>query len=493
MIGKTAVKRARTLEAWLRELIAAYQDRRLKPGDRAYSNLTRMPRPTQMYAITMKHGASNVGVVLITHRKDVGNGVTLAVRVNSIEELAELSGMADNYFGTGGLVREDQTGGRVFLPQLGVAEQACMTLAQLWRDRQRLPQLPPSSFKVPHKQAVQVSPPAALWRVRYRAPLPEPRRILLELESSRRRPTRAAAPAAVTTAQRKMPARATAYAAFPEPLIWFGVPPYPSPRDRILERPWLPTQEQRLLHRAVVGDVQTLVCNNGLILTVTDDRRVARSTMNQIFAVLTRSGVLSLALQDFELIEVSDLDEESGAMKGSQSVVTPRNRLLDVPTLDRPTRLSYSLPDAIVAPLLDLADRCATDRAQGVASLRLLNAFSLFHRQFFTEAFVTAWSLIETSMERDFVAFWVGRGRSKTTIDEMDWTASQQIDLLIAVSSVDPDLGEQIHSLRKRRNSIVHDLADATEQEALSCIEAASTMTPLPQFPEALKPQTVLL
>ena len=493
MSGKFAVSRAKALETWLRSLIAAYQDRSSRPRDRAYSNLTRMPAPTQLYAITLQQGRRNAAVVTLAHDKKVENLHCIAVRVDSVQELAEFSEIADDYFGTDGLVRQDAIGRRIILPPLGVAEQACIALADLSRTTHAYMRPTPGRFEVGSMEAIQVMPPAALWRVRYRLPFPEPRSVLLDLGSRTRRRATASAPVVAPPPQQVKEPSATAYAAFAEPLIWFGPPPHPSSKDRILQRVQLPTQTQRLLHGGQVGGIETLVYSNGLVLAVTDDRSVARSTINQIFGVLSRSGVQSLALPDFELIEVTQFEAESGDIKGSRSVVTPRNRLLGPPTQDRTTQISRSLPEEIVRPLLDLADRCTREHDQRVASLRLLNAVTLLDHQFHTEAFVTAWSLIETSIERDFEAFWRGQGRSKTAIDQMDWKANQQVDLLIAIGNLDANLGEQIHDLRKRRNAIVHDLADATEQEALSCVDVASAMTPLPRFSEVLEPQMVFL
>jgi len=309
----------------------------------------------------------------------------------------------------------------------------------------------------------------------------------------RRRTAGPAASEPTPVAEAVVKAQPVCYAAFTEPLVWFGPPPYPSPADTILERLWLPGHTQRLVHRARVGDVDTLVYNNGLILAATDDRRAARSTINQVFGVMSRSGVVSFALPDLELIEVSQLNAESAEIGGYHSAVTPRNRLLAVHSLDRPTQLSYFLPEDVVAPLLDLADRCVRHDDMAVASLRLLSALTLHYRQFYTEAFVTAWSLVETAIERDFEAFWLERGRSKKAVREMDWRASQKIDLMIAVGGLDSALGEQIHRQRKRRNAIVHDLRDATEEEARECISVAVALTPLPTFPEVLKPRIVLL
>jgi hypothetical protein len=215
--------------------------------------------------------------------------------------------------------------------------------------------------------------------------------------------------------------------------------------------------------------------------------------MNQVFAVLSRSNVESTAVSDFELLEVTQFDAESGDIKGSRSAVTPRNRLLGMPGTEKLAEVSLRLPEEAMEPLLALADQCSGDRDQAAASLRLLSAGTLFRRESYTEAFVTAWSLIETSIARDFKTLWASQGRSKTSIRELDWTASQQIDLLLAVGILDRRLGEQIHALRKRRNDIVHELADATKEETLRCIEVAAVRTPLPAFSVALRPQAVLL
>ena len=378
---KPSFRRARGLEAWLRELMAAYQDWRHRPRNREYSNLARMPRPTQMYAIALKHGSSYDAVVLVTHRKDVRNGRALAIKVDSLEELARFSEVADDFFGTAALQRSDDLAGRILLPQTGVAQQACTALAQAWRDCQRLPQPPRGSFQVGMQQLVQIVPPAALWQVVYRPPLPRARRALLALGTQRRPRTVTATSSPVPTERRATPQGAVAYAAFCQPLLWFGSPPCPSPQDRILGRPWFPERDQRLLHRRLVGHVDTLVYNTGLILAVADDRHVARSTINQVFGALSRSGVGMLAVSDFELIEVHDVDVESGALRSYHGALTPRNRLLDMPTRDRSPRISYCLSEEVVAPLVDLADCCARDRDGAVASLRLLNAATLLGRQ----------------------------------------------------------------------------------------------------------------
>ncbi len=450
-----------------------------------------MSRPTQVYAVTLRHRGATAAVLAITHRMDAENGLARAVEVASIEELAEFSEGADEDFGTRALVRKVPGDDRILFPDMGVAEQACLALADLWRSGQDR-RLERGAFEVEMMAAIQVSPPGSLWRVRYRLPYPDPITVLARLGTARTRQPAVALPV-TAQATEATPATPACFAGFPEPLIWFGPPPYPSSKDRILQRPWYPPRVQRLLGRGAVRGIETLIYSNGLIVALTDERERARTTINQIFGVLSRSGMDVLALPDFELIEVTQFDRDSGAIGGSSAAVTPRNRIVGIPRVDRGTEMSYYLPEGVLERLFAVADETASDDERAVASLRLLNAVTLLRRQYYTEAFVTGWTLIETSIERDFEAFWLRDGRSKTAVAEMDWTVAQQVDLLTAVDIIDRSLGEQIQGLRKRRNAIVHDLADSTDKEAVHCVEVATARTPLPLISEGLSPLLVFL
>ena len=65
-------------------------------------------------------------------------------------------------------------------------------------------------------------------------------------------------------------------------------------------------------------------------------------------------------------------------------------------------------------------------------------------------------------------------------IRKMDWTASQEIDLLLAVGYLTEPVARKAHKLRRKRNGIVHDLDDATSAEAAECAEFAAQLAELP-------------
>jgi hypothetical protein len=93
-----------------------------------------------------------------------------------------------------------------------------------------------------------------------------------------------------------------------------------------------------------------------------------------------------------------------------------------------------------------------------------------------------AWSLIESYLQSAFNAIWGSVGYSNSRIKEMagDWTASHGIDLLVAVGRLSLDEAKELHGLRKLRNKIVHDLRDATQEDATRCLTKAADLLQLP-------------
>lgn len=166
--------------------------------------------------------------------------------------------------------------------------------------------------------------------------------------------------------------------------------------------------------------------------------------------------------------------------------VTRRNRLGGMPSDYNLMDYSYVVEESTAKRALAIADTCATDPRLKELSLRYFDASSLNYRESFTEAFVVAWSLIESYLQSGFNGIWGGVGYSKNRIKEMagDWTASHDIDLLAAVGRLPLGEAKELHGLRKLRNKIVHDLYEATQEDAAQCLSTAADLIQLPRLPD---------
>jgi len=283
-----------------------------------------------------------------------------------------------------------------------------------------------------------------------------------------------------------------AFGAYNEPITWFGDPAFPSYAQLILAAPR--RTEDTLIAEGSLAGIGTYVYSTGLVVVLSPDRRNARDLINLCFAVLARSGIPALALPDSELIGISDFDAESGAVRSSTSIVTPRNRLAGIPAEQRVTDYSFAVPAPVAEGVLTVADQCASNEGLRELSLRHFDAVTLAIRENYSEAFVVGWSLIESYLQSGFSKIWIDAGLAKGRIREMtrDWTSSQKIDLLLSNGAITKGDSDVLHGLRRTRNNIVHDLRQATKEETEGCLEKAEALTGLPRL-EGIEPKRVWL
>ena len=473
--------RLRRLETWLRKVIKCFQDNDARPK-LEFGNLSDLSAPTQFSGIAIRDKDFYRVALLVTHLANRPNGQVIVVSVPSLADLANFAPAADALFGTTDLRHEYQELIEKWGdPQRGIGENQCIALAD-WIRREVTMQPPAPGAAANSRMMIQTLPQAAAWRLTCRGKLQEPLDFIATLGSprpgkasskkSRRAPT-VAAPAA----------KVAGVGAYNEPMVWFGQPPFPSAADVILGRPKFIHDDPRVATGCVDG-VQAYVYRSGLTVMLTVDRSAARSRLNQFFAVLSRSGVPALSLPDSELVQISDLDAESGAVRASNMTVTRRNRLGGPPSESSITDESFVVKESVASEALLVADNCASDLRLREFSLRSFDAVTLATRESYTEAFVVGWSVIESHLQSVFNETWAAVGLSNNRIKEMegDWTASHNIDLLLAVGRVTPKDAADLHRLRKKRNKIVHDLHEAAKEDAERCLERAAELVQLPSL-----------
>lgn len=481
------MKRLRKLEAWLKDVILTYQNSAIRPR-RRFTNLTSLQSPTQMSGVCARHSDHLTGVLLVTHEPALPNAKAKVLQLASLSELADFSEYADEFFGTAEITPKRSPDLANFIrPEFRVGSRLCIQLAnRIRQDHSSL--LLNVGFQIGGQSNLLDENGAAIWDWKLKGPLPQPREVLVSLSIARTQDRKIQKMATKLSKSKKDPKndlpKLQIYGAFHEPAIWFGSPVFLTAKQRILDEPRFPEDDRFVLATGRVDNVPVSLTNDGLLVAFDADIARALNVINQIFAVLSRSGVPSFAVTQGELIKISRFNLLSGQIQSSQSAVIPRNAPDNWISLETQLNsLALSLPNYAAKAAIESAERCASDDASSVISLRLYDALTLFRRESLSEAFVVAWSVIEAIMQRQFEDYWSAQGRSKSKIQDMDWKAGQQIDLLLATERIDSRQARDMHTLRKVRNKIVHELRDATKEEVTNCLETAHQYASLESLP----------
>lgn len=479
------MRRLRSVEKWLAEVVDTYQDSRSRPR-RRFSNLIRLPAPTQISGVFLQHGGYRTGVLALTHEEHQPNRKVTIVQLSSLAELAKFAEEADRYFGTEEIeIDTHPLMARFVQREPRFLGNACVQLAD-WVHRGGMGSKNRAGAHLSGQSILNARSPGAYWRIALRGDPPNPREFLKTISEPHRRTAHSKTQAEIVP---RAPSPITdtieIYAAHHEPPLWFGDPPFRTLSDEILQRPVHLASKRRVIATGVVSRISVCVYNDALLVAFTRDRRSARETINQIFSVLARAKIPSLAVPDQELLTVQRFDPMRGTLLGSSSVVCPRNELDILPPRGlQPPLNCHSVPLSVASEAIEQANNCSGSSKLWTSSLRTYDALTLFRRGSFTEAFLVGWTLLESVIQKGFDAYWSGRGRSRSEIKDMDsdWKVSQKIDLLYAVGDVETvDYGE-LHRLRKIRNKIVHEMKEASEVDSEACLDVALSVLSLPSI-----------
>jgi hypothetical protein len=272
------------------------------------------------------------------------------------------------------------------------------------------------------------------------------------------------------------------------------MPRQPAPSEHVLGIAGRRIPEHAPLFVGTVGDVTARFFADGQIVAEAGEKPLAKRTINLIFSVLARCGAHATAVRDHELLTITSF-QETGGIGASSGLVVPRNP-------SSPWEPEWRLPEPtqIIDPssipsVVKIADECAKQPTTREKALRLLIASSAAFTGQHTEGFVMAWTIIEAALQQRFSAYWKKQGRSKKAIKDLlgIWRVSQVIDLLLTAEMVSPEDADLLHRLRKIRNGVVHELADASASEASDCLLVATHLVGLPSMDPPLQPQVVMI
>jgi len=451
-----------------------------RPAELRYSNLESFDEPTQVYAISLGVAGGFVSIVDVVHDPTRATGVTEAFVAEGIDDLTSSLDARSAEFAASRLPVQYEF--PELAPSYSYTEELALGLSVGKNYESLLATAPDGEWQVVSRTVVQTVPNGSRMVVIRKPPLPTPSVVLEMLGGS----IIAEAQPPTTPSLQLVPVLEAALAAYADPPVRFGEPPFPSASDLLrgtTRERHLQTIDDDIICRGEVGGVELLVSRKCRVVARTTDRIAGRAAINQFMAVLGRSGLSQLAVNDDDLLEVSNLDPESGQM-GSWNgrALLERNDRFGLSFRSPRYTNCYLVSAEEAQVVLRAASDCAASTVDSVRSLRLFDAVTLFYRGHATEAFIVAWSIIEDWVEDKFMSYWRSKSRPNRRIREslLNWTAAQRIDLLLAGGVVEPHDFGVIDDLRSRRNKVVHDLQTASDEDAKVCVNTAVMLCRLP-------------
>lgn len=267
------------------------------------------------------------------------------------------------------------------------------------------------------------------------------------------------------------------YASYPYPHFFCGKPEAKKPSVALRE--FYTINSKLVLTRNIRKHKCWLFSDGRLVCNFKNDLE-ALDFMNHFYAVISRSGLPSHELPDSEMIQAT-IDISSGEISGGTFQVSSRNKFYHLINSNEIGDLSFVIDKKIVEKLIDIAIKDFEDPESSELALRLLSAQTLYWNGHLSESFLSAWSIVERWTEIQFKNFWGDRGKSIKQIKDMtkSWTASMEIDLLLATDLIKEDSANQIHKMRGIRNKIVHDLKRPTKEQSEEMLNLAISFSPL--------------
>lgn len=482
-------KRSRQFETWLRSIISEYRSGSRRVRGRRFSGFFAPGDPTQIYGVAMRAGGGWLLTCAVLHLPDKPDRL---VRVWTVDGTDDLAGLADDATRIMELPPLPSAAPSLSADEkVPVATDICLELAETIVNPAALPR---GRAQVGDSGMLRTEPDGAMWSIGWKPPRPSvwdflklmsapPRRIRVE-----------------STPQRgAKESKASAYFSYADPPLWFGPFPHPTPGETVRGKTNL-TKAREVGSRTVAqGPVlgrEVRLSQKGRVLAICADRHQALEMINLVFAAASRSGVNLAGASADELQTALEIDAASGEPTLTVGHPTPRdyrfNRFGWLPTR---REICICVPESFAQSVVVLANQTAADSTGARQALRLLDAETTLLRGHHAESLMTAWSVVESWLAAEFSTYWADSGRSKTQLNNMlfNWTASQQIDFLGAISRLSPTDWTEASQLNGVRNRVVHRLDDPASEESQRRIDLAHRLTNLPRTADSPQESSVML
>jgi len=256
--------------------------------------------------------------------------------------------------------------------------------------------------------------------------------------------------------------------------------------ESALEKPIGFCKRKVIVNKLLNDDLRILVTEDGFVGPIMDKNKDAVEFLNILFATFTTKFhsahyITPIDLAPFGWEDGSDFVEVNRV----RTITSIRNNLESQRDYDHSfaewsVLQRQPVSKLLMEKLLDRAYRFYKNPEFKDDMLLIGESWGLSYGEMYTASFLYSWMIIEGFLERLWVEHVNSLSRTTNEKDALknhhSWSVSHYIEVFHFVNKLDDNGYRCLTTLRKIRNSIVHDKKKISRNEAFDCLEVAIYM-----------------
>lgn len=264
------------------------------------------------------------------------------------------------------------------------------------------------------------------------------------------------------------------------PPVWVGSVPEMSFSEKVLQAP--DNFAETVIEDSISGN-KLSVQKDGFIYVDIGDPEKAIDMFNCIFAAGLFKGEVMDSVKAGGVTDTTDPESEHerfGIFSQLRKDLTPSNSPAPLSQRTDPPRRGIINKDDMIS-IISLAESIYKNNEEKQKASFLLQAYTHHRNNEFSQSYLFSWILIENHINHSLRSHLKDTREMSSTrvgkvIDSSNWGASNKIELAEIIGHINKSKYSELNSFRKKRNKLVHNMAEVDKKDSAEILNAAFEM-----------------
>jgi len=273
-----------------------------------------------------------------------------------------------------------------------------------------------------------------------------------------------------------MPTVIKGHGAYLYPPVWVGETLNPT-LSELVNRTYLQKYGETRLETKYKG-AMLVITAEGFIAIADEDKRKVTALLNEIMAAILLRDAEVVAVRQHEIWGANINPDTKAVFITGGELSSLRTNLYEAKRQEHPQMFErQSFPVSFLGSVIEEAERIFSDEQIKNISLFLLEAHTHFQDSEYSQSFLMSWLVHEKALTRKWKEFLneksVARKSLEFLLNPSNWPISHILETLNLAGKLDEKTHDLLARLNRKRNHVVHNGEEVTEEEAREALESA--------------------